>query len=155
MAWSVGVIGGSTAKDWMWESTFPLAKSTSLAPLGMAEGGNYFASCGSVPGKRAANRSALLLQGGKGGGLVARIGPSRGAPQRAKLTSCGRRKGSSVYLTEDGIERTDDSHDVGDKMTANHSVEGLKIHEGRGPNPDAVGLRRAIADDVVAKDAFR
>src|SRR6516162_2948319 len=81
---------------------------------------------------------------------------SRGARQRAKLSSGGcAAKGSSVYLTEDGIERTDDSHDVGDKMTANHSVEGLKIHEGRGPNPDAVGLRRAIADDVVAKDAFR
>src|SRR6516162_2465445 len=39
-------------------------------------------------------------------------------------------------------------------MTAYHFVEGLKIHEGGRADANAVGLRGAVADDVVAEDAF-
>src|SRR5690349_9871181 len=40
-------------------------------------------------------------------------------------------------------------------MAANHFVQSLKIDERRRPDSYAIGLRGAIADDVVAKNAFR
>src|SRR5246127_3197898 len=60
----------------------------------------------------------------------------------------------AVDLPENDVEGADDGDYVGDEMSTDHFVEGLKIDEGRGANADAIGLRGAIADDVVAEDTL-
>ncbi len=60
----------------------------------------------------------------------------------------------AVHLAQDNVERADDGHHIGHQVAANHFVERLEIDEGRRTNAHAVGLRGAVADDVVAEFAL-
>src|ERR1700693_1930152 len=59
-----------------------------------------------------------------------------------------------VDFSQYDIERPDDGHDVRHQVPANHFVKRLKIDQRRRANPHAVRLRRAIANNVIAKLAL-
>src|SRR5580693_2012517 len=60
----------------------------------------------------------------------------------------------AVHFPEHDIERPDDGHHIRHQMPANHFVKRFKIDKGGRANPHAIGLRGAIAHDVITKLAL-
>src|SRR3954466_14490575 len=62
---------------------------------------------------------------------------------------------SSVYFAEDDVLGADDRHRVGDHVAARHLVERGEVREPRRAQLQAVGLVRAVGDEVDAELALR
>src|ERR1700722_9115325 len=60
-----------------------------------------------------------------------------------------------VDFSQYNVERSDDGHNIGHQVPANHLVERFEINERRRANPHAIRLRCSIANNVVAKLALR
>src|SRR5882672_2535812 len=60
-----------------------------------------------------------------------------------------------IDLSQNNIQRADDGHDVRDQVPADHFVKRLQINEGRRTNSHTVGLRRAVANNVIPEFALR
>src|SRR5215468_6913237 len=78
--------------------------------------------------------------------------PTTSARTRARHGAWG--SSLAVYLTQNNVQRADNGDHVGDQVPANHFVERLQIDKRRRPNTHTIGLRAAVADNVITQDAF-
>src|SRR5438132_547180 len=62
---------------------------------------------------------------------------------------------SSVYLPEHDVLGADDRHRVGDHVAARHLVERGEVRKARRADLQAIGLVRAVGDEVDAELALR
>src|SRR5436190_14168754 len=90
-----------------------------------------------------------------------RWGPTRSgsfADASARIRSSSPRHGrrrSTIHLTQDDVDRANQGHDIGDKMSLYQSRQRLQVAERRRPDAEAVRVGRlAVADDEVAEFAL-